>query len=180
LPGLLDSIEYKRLGAVSMKKSLPFVLLFFAFLVACVPAAAPAPTSTADDTLSAAVATTEKFYTLINAAQNQDELGRPWGLLSLTEQCNPRDGGCDLSYFQAAWWPSQVLYRVFTCGSDQVVAEQRLYPRGSDPASAGSDSKYIRFEFSKNEDGALVINKRSTVDAPGAECKLVVDGFKKP
>jgi hypothetical protein len=163
-----------------MKKRWPSVFLFFVFLAACVPEAASTPTPTSQEFLSADVATVEKFYTLINAAQNQGELGKAWDLLSITEQCNPRDGGCDLSYFQAAWWPSQVLYRVYTCGSDRVVAEERLYPRASDPASASSDSRYVRYQFGQTEEGTLVINKRSTDEAPGAECELAVDGFGKP
>lgn len=165
-----------------MKKSLPAIVLFFAFLVACAPAATPMPTATptSGELLSANVALVGKFYTLINTAKTQGELVKTWDLLSFTEQCNPLYRGCDLSYFEAAWWPSQVLYRVYTCGSDQVVAEERLYPRAADPASASSDSRYVRYQFSQTEEGALVIDKRRSDEAPGADCVLALDGFGKP
>lgn len=162
-----------------MKKFFLPALAILALLASCAPTATPTPVPVADDSaVSSAVITVDMFYTFINTAQTPDELGLPWNMLTLKEQCNPHDK-CELTNFQITWWESKALYRLYSCDANIVVAEEMLYPRDANPPSEMTDARFWTFELVDN-DGLLLISKRYPVKAPGDECVLAIDRSAVP
>ncbi|RJP47726.1 MAG: hypothetical protein C4583_16375 [Anaerolineaceae bacterium] len=162
-----------------MKKFILPALVILALLAACAPSATPTPTPVADESaISPAVITVDMFYTFINAAQSPEELGLPWNMLTIEEQCNPRDD-CDLTNFTNTWWESMAAYRLYSCGTDIIVVEEMLYARDAAQPTTMTDSRFWTFELIDN-DGLFLINKRYPVKGPGEECILAIDRVSNP
>jgi hypothetical protein len=162
-----------------MKKFIIPALVMLALLAACAPSATPTPAPVADDAaISPAVITVDMFYTFINAAQSPEELGLPWNMLSLDEQCNPRDK-CELTNFTNTWWASKAAYRLYGCETNIVVVEEMLYARDAAQPSAMTDARFWTFELTESN-GLFLINKRYPVKEPGEECVLAIDRVANP
>ncbi len=162
-----------------MNKFILPALIVLALLAACAPSATPTPAPVADDSaISPAVITVDMFYTFINAAQSPEELGLPWNMLSLEEQCNPRDN-CELTNFTNTWWASKAVYRLYGCDTDTVVVEELLYARDAAQPTTMTDAHFWTFELTENS-GLFLINKRSPINEPGEECVLAIDRAANP
>jgi hypothetical protein len=162
-----------------MKKLLLSSLVLLTLGTACAPAFTPVPTAPpATDTISPAVITVDMFYTFVNEAQSPEELGLPWNMLTLDEQCNPRDK-CELTNFTNTWWESKALYKLYSCDTNIVVVEEMRYSRDANRPIAMIDSRYWTFELVDNG-GLLLISKRYTVNALGDECVLAIDRVVNP
>ncbi len=150
-------------------------------LASCAPTPVPVyfPTfiPTMTSTLPAA-ATVETFYKLINDAQSPNDFNAPWDMLTNEEQCNPPEK-CELSYFQAKWWESKVIYKIYECGPDHAITEERLYPRTADPASASPEARLIRFHLTQGEE-KIFISERKMVSALEEGCVLAIDSTVSP
>ena len=171
-----------------MKHTKFLLILLTALLISCAPTPAPVhfptflPTATANAasvppsvstaTLPAA-ATVETFYKFINAAQSPNDFNAAWDMLTNEEQCNTPEK-CELSYFQEKWMESKVIYKIYECGPDYAIVEERLYPRTADPASASSEAKLIRFQLAQADEKIFITN-RKTVFALEEGCALVID-----
>ena len=153
-----------------MNKLLLF-LLMLVFVTSCSPAPEPAPIS--NDASLSAVATIDRFYTLINMAQAENDFGKPWDMLSFEDQCNARYQ-CNLDKFQARWWPSKVFYRLYDCGSNTVMAAEMRYPRDTDPSTLPAVSQYWTYELI-DSDGTMLIGKTRLSQAPGDGCILAIE-----
>jgi hypothetical protein len=161
-----------------MKKGLLVTVLFIALLSACAPAATLAPTAMPVESLSPAVVTMDMFYTFINAAQTVEDFILPWNMLTLDEQCNPRDK-CDIQYFYERWSKSMAYYRLYDCGSNTVTAEEMLYPRDTHPSALPENSKYWTYEL-VDYDGVLMIGDTYLMQKPGDGCVLAIERVPQP
>ena len=162
-----------------MKKILLTSFLLTMFLAACAPAATPTPAPTANaSAVSQAVVAVDMFYTFINVAQTQDDLGLPWGMLTNEAQCNAIDK-CEMSAFQGRWWESKIIYRLYGCGANTVLVEGMLYPRTDDAPAKMTDPDYWTYKLS-DTGGVLLISKISSSNAPGADCVLALDRTLNP
>lgn len=162
-----------------MKKFIIPALVILALLAACAPSATPTPPPVADEAaVSPAVITVDMFYTFINTAQSPEELGLPWNMLSLDEQCNPRDK-CELTNFTNTWWASKAAYRLYSCDTDIVVVEEMLYGRDAAQPSEMTNARFWTFELAESS-GLFLINKRYPVNKPGEECVLAIDRVANP
>lgn len=166
---------------------LAFQFLFIMFLASCAPTPVPVyfptliPDAVSAPTIVTAfpvAATVETFYKLINGAQSPDDFSAPWDMLTNDEQCNPPEK-CELSYFQTRWMESKVIYKIYECGPDHAIVEERLYPRTADPASAGPEAKLIRFQLAQGEE-KIFISDRRMVPALEEGCVLVIDSAPSP
>jgi len=157
-----------------MKNILLFTLLQLMLLSSCasISTSAEVPTMTPVDTGLTAVETVNTFYTLINDAQTEDDLTVPWNMLTLAAQCNPREQ-CNLFKFQEKRWPNKVLYKLYDCGSNRVVAEEMQYPRDVDMSAAG-DAQYWKYQLTEVE-GVLLISDIRKTPTPDDNCMLVVN-----
>ncbi len=99
-------------------------------------------------------------------------------MLTNEEQCNTPEK-CELSYFQEKWMESKVIYKIYACGPDHAIVEERLYPRTADPSSASSEARLIRFQLAQADEQIFITN-RKTVLALEAECVLAVDSALSP
>ena len=160
-----------------MKKSLLPALVMLALLAACAPNATPTPVAD-DSAISPAVITVDMYYTFITAAQSPEELGLPWNMLSLDEQCNPRDK-CELTNFTNTWWASKAAYRIYSCDTNIVIVEEMLYARDAAQPSEITDSRFWTFEL-VDSNGLFLISKRYPVNAPEDECVLAIDRVANP
>lgn len=160
-----------------MKKFFLPALIILALLASCAPTATPAPVAD-ESAISPAVITVDMFYTFINTAQSPEELGLPWNMLSLEEQCNPRDK-CELTNFTNTWWASKAAYRLYGCDTDIVIVEEMLYARDAAQPTTMTDARFWTFELTESS-GLFLINKRSPVNAPGEECVLAIDRVADP
>lgn len=151
------------------------VLFASMLLIVLVSACGPTPTSvpTPVGAVSSAAQALDEYYQEINAAQSQNDFGKPWDMLTNEEQCNFRYK-CDLSYFQNFWGKSKVKYRLYDCGSDRVLAEEMYYPREGDSNSAVTGTKFWKFQLVELE-GRWMIDDTSAKQGPLAECSLVID-----
>lgn len=161
-----------------MKKSILVTVLFIALLSACAPAATLAPTAMPVESLSPAVVTMDMFYTFINAAETVEDFILPWNMLTLDEQCNPRDK-CDIQYFHAKWSVSKVYYRLYDCGPTVVTAEEMRYPRETNPSSLPADSKFWTYEL-VDYDGVLMIGDTYLTKKPEEGCVLAIERVPQP
>lgn len=162
-----------------MKQILILSLVFLVLVTAaCAPASTPVPTLAPAGPISPAVITVDMYYTFINAAQDATELVIPWNMLTLEEQCNPRDK-CELLNFQNKWWQSNVLYRLYDCGTDIVTAEEMRYPRGSKPPSEFSGKQFWIYEL-VDFDGIMLIGDSYLAKEPGEGCVLTLERIANP
>ena len=162
-----------------MKKFFLPALVIFVLLASCAPSTTSTPAPVADDSaISPAVISVDMFYTFINAAQTPEELSLSWNMLTLEEQCNPRDK-CELTNFTNTWWESKAAYMLYNCGTDIVVVEEMLYDRDAAQPSVMTDSRFWTFEL-VDSSGLFLINKRYPVKAPGEECVLAIDRVANP
>ena len=74
---------------------------------------------------------------------------------------------------------SKVIYKIYECGPDYAIVEERLYPRTADPASASSEARLIRFQLAQADEQIFITN-RKTVMALEAGCVLIVDSALSP
>jgi hypothetical protein len=155
-----------------MKKILMFILLFVVLSASCTPFSTNVPTVTPTSSGSNAVETIDTFYTLINNAQTENDLVQPWHMMTLEEQCNPRDQ-CMSYRFQDRWWPNKVLYKLYDCGSNSVVAQEMQYPRDADVSAAGN-AQYWKYQLVEAEDAMLISDIRKA-QVPGNDCVLVTN-----
>jgi len=148
-----------------------YVFLLFTFLTSCTSNFTEEPTVTLEGYLSNAIEAMDAYYTKINSAQTEDDLTEPWNMWTLDAQCNPREQ-CSLFRFQDMRWPNKVLYKLYDCGSNRVIAEEMKYPRDADESEAGVPEywKYQLVEF----DGAMVISGVRKTQALGDDCALAV------
>lgn len=160
-----------------MNRSLPFLFLLLALATSCAPASMPAPASTAS--ISPAVAMIDNFYTVINTAQTRDDLVVLWNTLTFEAQCIPVFKGCTLDGFQDRLWQAKLLYRLYDCGPDFVVAEELRYPRGEAAPITPAGSKFWAYSLVETDEG-LLISDISFTPAPGEGCTLVIDRFSLP
>lgn len=160
-----------------MKKFFLPALAILALLASCSPTTSPTAAPNAE-AISPAVITVDMFYTFINTAQSPEELGLPWNMLSLDEQCNPRDK-CELTNFTNTWWVSKAVYKLYSCDTNIVIVEEMLYARDSVQPTTMADSRFWTFELVDN-DGLFLINKRYSVQAPGDGCVLAIDRVANP
>jgi hypothetical protein len=129
--------------------------------------------------ISAAVATMDEFYTLINEAQTIADFIPPWNMFTLEEQCHSPNN-CDIQYFYDRWWPSKVYYRLYDCGLKTVTAEEMIYPRGSNQTSLPADPKYWTYELVEGDEGTLLISGIHVAQKPGEGCVLVIERVPQP
>ena len=155
-----------------MKRNLLLTLLLVLLITSCAPTPAPVPALTTES----AVATVDKFYKYINDAQNEDGLFKSWTLLSVAEQCNPRDQ-CVLSRFQENWWPWKVVYELYGCSPTRVVAKETLISRTGDTTVSPPAPRYWEYQITESETG-LVINDKRVAQAPGSDCVLMTGESK--
>ena len=155
-----------------MKKYLLPLLSTLVFFTSCTSAATEAPTATPVGSVANAVETINTFYTLINDAQTENDLIQPWQMLTPETQCNPRDQ-CQLFMFTDRHWPNKVLYKLYDCGQNSVVAEEMQYPRDAD-ASATGDAQYWKYQVIETEDGMKISGIRKA-QVPGNDCVLVTN-----
>jgi len=160
-----------------MKKNLMFILSLAVFSASCIPFVVNAPTMTPVGSLSGAVETIDTYYTLINDAQTENDLIKPWHMWTLDAQCNPREQ-CSLYRFQDRRWPNKVLYKLYDCGFNSVVAEERQYSRDAD-ASAAEDVIYWKYQLVQVERAMLISDVR-TAQGPGDDCALIVKNSTLP
>lgn len=154
-----------------MKKFLAFIFLLAMLSTSCTPSAAKAPTIIPEGSVSNAVEAIDTFYTLINDAQTENDLVEPWHMLTLEEQCNPRDQ-CQFFMFKDRRWPNKVFYKLYDCGSNSVVAEEMQYPRDADISAAG-DAQYWKYQLIEAEGGMLISDIRKA-QGPEDDCVLAV------
>ena len=154
-----------------MNKLLLFALIFALLFTSCTPT--PPSVTTAD-----AVATVEEFYKFINDAQAEDDLLKSWMMLTLEEQCNPRDQ-CTLGFFQDNWWPWLVNYDLYGCSPTRVIAKETLISREGNATSTPPSPRYWRYELIETEAG-LMISDRRLAQAPGDDCALTVEKTMVP
>ena len=155
-----------------MKKKLMSILLLVILSASCTPFAAKVPTMTPVGSVSNAVETIDTFYILINDAQTENDLIQPWHMMTLEEQCNPRDQ-CSSYRFQDRWWPNKVLYKLYDCGFNSVVAEEMQYPRDADVSAAGN-AQYWKYQLVESEE-AMLISDIHKAQVPGNNCVLVTN-----
>lgn len=175
MPGWFINVELEKVEIPTMKKILLIPLLVAILLAACSPAPVSTPVRASD--ISQAVMTVDMYYTLINIAQTLEDYLPPWNMLSLQEQCNPRDK-CDIRYFHDRWSQVQVYYRLYDCGPDLVVAEEFLYTRGSTPEHLPATSKFWTYQL-VDYDGVLQIND-AYARKPGDGCVLALERILQP
>lgn len=171
-----------------MKQTKFLVILFVVFLASCAPTPAPVTypstyitaAASAPSSVSAlpVAATVETFYKLINDAQSPNDFSASWDMLTNEEQCNTPEK-CELSYFQEKWMKSKVIYKIYECGPDHAIVEERLYPRTADPSSANPEARLIRFQLAQADEQIFITN-RKTVLALEAGCVLAVDSALSP
>jgi len=147
------------------------VLLRAALFTSCPSTATEIPTITPEGTLSRAVETMHT-YKLINDAWTEDDLTESWNIWTHNAQCYPREQ-CGLFRFQDGRWSSKVLYKLYECGSNRVVAEELRYPRKGDVPTAGEaqDWKYQLGEF----DGVILISDVHIVSDPWDDWVLALN-----
>lgn len=166
------------------------LLLLVAILTSCVPTSAPIYLPTFIPTLASTAAssveiklpvvqTVESYYKQINDAQSPNDLIKLWDMPSSEEQCNPRYGGCDLSNFQTWWWKWKVIYKIYECGTNTVMAEESRYPREADPATATLKVSFIRFQLLQGDE-KIFITKGQAVPQLDAGCVLAIDSAASP
>ena len=160
-----------------MEKNLVSILLLVVLSASCTPFSAKMPTVTPVGYVPNAVETLDTFYTLINDAQTENDLIQPWHMLTLEEQCNPRDQ-CSSYRFQDRWWPNKVLYKLYDCGLNNVVAEEMQYPRDVD-ASAAGNAQYWKYQLIETEETILISDIRKA-QIPGDDCALMIDHSTTP
>jgi len=147
-----------------------FVLMVVVLFTSCTSTTTEIPIMTPEGALSRSVETMDTYYKLINDAQTEDDLTIPWNMLTLEAQCNPRDP-CSLFGFQNRQWPTKVLYKLYDCGSNRVVAEEMQYPRDADISAAG-DPQYWKYQLVELEGVMMISNVRKS-QVPGEDCVLV-------
>lgn len=170
-----------------MKQTNLLLFLLTALLASCAPTPAPVYIPTFIPTAASAppsvstlpvVAMVETFYKLINDAQSPNDFNAAWDMLTNEEQCNPPEK-CELSYFQEKWMESKVTYKIYDCGPDHAIVEERLYPRTADPASTNPEAKLIRFQLAQTDEETLISNRKMVL-ALEEGCVLAIDSSASP
>jgi len=153
-----------------MIRKLSFTLLLVALFTSCAPNPTEVPTLTPVGSVSAALETMDKYFMLINTAETKDDLTEPWNMWTLEAQCNPREQ-CSLFRFQDMRWPNKVLYKLYDCGSDRVIAEEMPYPRDADESAVG-DTEYWRYQLGEFDEVMMISDVRKS-QPPGEDCVLI-------
>ena len=158
-----------------MSTPLRFSLLLIVFLSACAPASTPVPTSAPVDSMASPADIVEKFYKTINDAQTKDDLLSAFTLITNEAVCSPKIApNCDTSKFQEKWWQVKVVYKLYACGEDVVIAEESRYPRDPSAPSTPIAPRFSRFTVAQTEDG-LLIAEISPTQALEDGCVLAIE-----
>ena len=116
------------------------------------------------------IRTMETYYSLINDAQTKDDLTEPWNMWTLDAQCNPREQ-CSLFRFEDIRWPIRVIYKLYDCGSNRVIAEEMPYPRDADESAIGN-TEYWKYQLGEFDEVMMISDVRKS-QPPGEDCVLI-------
>lgn len=160
---------------MKMRSNIIFVV-FFLLLSSCTPAEAITSTPVTVEDRSVYVETVDTFYNLSNDAQSKDDFYKPWDMLTNSTQCGARYK-CEYSNFQEWWWQWKVAYKLYDCGSNLVIVEERRYPRTESAAAETTEPQYWKYELSFFDE-AWMVSEIKLTQPPGSECLLVLDRSK--